>query len=118
MCGTVSYPWELITYEPYYRIAGFSHEDFNLAVWSIRNIIICEKFHVKIYFASTCKLLLELFTVLTKLNQVHVVFSSLFITLIPKHNTCQLLLLRQHVSSANIMQAKHKRCLLQLQLPV
>ena len=65
-----------------YHIAGFSREDFNLAVWSIHNIKICEKFyHVKIYFASTCKVLLELFTVLMKLNQVLVVFSSLFITL-------------------------------------
>ena len=61
-----------------YRIAGFSHKDFNLAVWSIRNIKIRKKFHhVKIYFASTCMGLLELFTVLMK---VLFVFSSLFIT--------------------------------------
>jgi len=64
-----------------YRKVGFSREDFNLAVWSIRNIKISKKFHhIKIYFASTCKVLLELFTVLMKLNQALVVFSSLFIT--------------------------------------
>jgi len=35
----------------WYHIVGFSHEDFNLAVWSIRNIKIHEKFHqVKIVF--------------------------------------------------------------------
>ena len=31
--------------DPYYRIAGFSFEDFNLAVWSIHKIKTCEKFH-------------------------------------------------------------------------
>ena len=64
-----------------YRIVGFSREDFNLTVWPICSIKIRKKFHhVKIYFVSTCKVLLELLTVLKKLNQVLVVFSSLFIT--------------------------------------
>ena len=43
------------------QLAGFAREDFNLAVWSIRNIKIREKFyHVKRnYFASACKVLLN-----------------------------------------------------------
>ena len=61
-------------------VYGTKFENQYCIAGSIRSIKIRKKFHhVKIYFASTCKVLLELFTVLMKLNQV-LVFSSLFIT--------------------------------------
>jgi len=58
-----------------YGIAGFSCENFTLTVWLICNIKIFENFHhIKSLFV-----LLELFTVLIKLNHVLFAFSTLFI---------------------------------------
>ena len=65
-----------------YSIVGFSCEEFNLAVQSIRSIKIRDGVYYikKINIPSACKLLLALFTVHMMSNQVLVAFDSLFIT--------------------------------------
>jgi len=75
--------WSRLQYYLIYRIAGFSHEDFNLAVWAIRNIKIRNIFHHALVLFVRCNAFSTCKTVVVELKQVLVcTHNSLFLCLI------------------------------------